>query len=155
MSSMRPISWLWQWAQQLKALHWQSFVVAVVRKRQIIKYANAERGHHRTNIWEEAGFTSLFPRIDLGDPALTLTVLLILRLRSRPKRPRRSSSAPWRSCGQPRRPSLWPRRGCWRRTAASSTLPGRKCSTTLLRGYACGASPLENNRFPSPGGDWI
>lgn len=63
----------------------------------------------------------------------------LLSLNSRPrlkhKRPLRSSSGRWRSCVQPRRPSPWPRRGCWRRTAASLTLPGRKCSTMPHRGY--------------------
>lgn len=57
------------------------------------------------------------------------------RPRWKPRRPPRSSSGPWRSCGPPRRPSPWPRSGCSRRTAASLTRPGRKCSTMPPKGW--------------------
>lgn len=68
------------------------------------------------------------------DMTRLLPSLLNFRPKLKPRRPLRSFSGRWRFCGQQRRPLPWLRRGCWRRTAVSLTLPGRKCSTMPHRG---------------------
>lgn len=86
----------------------------------------------------KAGVSCIFKQDPCCYPAFTFEVIIPLssnfRHRLKPRRPLRNSSGRWRSCGQPRRPSPWLRRGCWRRTAVSLTPPGRKCSTMPHRG---------------------